>query len=356
MKFRASKKTILILIMCFLLLVLAILGFIFKDKIQHIINIRDFYNLDKYSEFLQNCDVERKRGEIVLHCRGVLKETVLREDEECIKVEVLINGDTDLRSNTLCVKTGKLDWGNPYGITGLIPVNMYIGYKRSGVFDYLLDSIRLTVLSDDELSELFEKNSKLENLKSHIWTEEAMKMIHDNYNFVEGVSLRGIDLPHILFFDFLLKSVSSKNNNLYLLFEGKVKGQVHDIVLHSKRFFSANSKTGSMTLITTENYEELKINQQYDVMIMSSNSIFPKEIEVECSLLEESIPKDGTLNIELFSKELFALCVTKPDKLKDMYIPDLEGYITSSVQEAKSGRDTKTLNLDKVVLFSVTSF
>ena len=49
MEFRASKKTILILIMCFLLLVLAILGFIFKDKIQHIINIRDFYKDATYN-------------------------------------------------------------------------------------------------------------------------------------------------------------------------------------------------------------------------------------------------------------------------------------------------------------------
>ena len=349
MKFKASKKTILILIICFLLLVLAILGFIFRDKILGI------YNLDKYSELLQDCDVERQRGELVLHCKGVLKETVLSDGDECLKVEVLINDDTDLRSDALCIKQGKLDLEDPYGTKGLIPVSMYIGYKRGGLFNYLLDGIRLTILSDDELSELFEKNSKLEDIKSHLLTEEAMKQVVNNYNFVENISLKGVDLPHILFFNFVLQSVSLEENKLHLTFKGKVKGGIYDVVLHSKRFFAANSRTGNMMLITTENYEELKVEQRYNVMIMSSSSVFPEEIETECALLEDSIPKGGTLDMRLLSKEPFALCVTKPDRLEDMYIPDLEEYMTLSVQKAKSSGDGKTLNLDRVVLFSVTA-
>ena len=101
MKFVINRKSIIVLIICFIFLLIAFLGLIFKDRISQIISTKTFYNLDKYSELLQDCEIEKDKGLLKLHCKAVLKDIKTKNEEDCILVEVLVEDDKDLRDSTI---------------------------------------------------------------------------------------------------------------------------------------------------------------------------------------------------------------------------------------------------------------
>ena len=279
MKFVINRKSIIVLIICFIFLLIAFLGLIFKDRISQIISTKTFYNLDKYSELLQDCEIEKDKGLLKLHCKAVLKDIKTKNEEDCILVEVLVEDDKDLRDSTLCIKKDSIDWENPYAVeNAFLPVEMVLDYKRGKIFNYSLDKIKLTILDDNELFKLFELNSNLKKLRPRILTKELADIRKNNYNSLDSVSVGGANLDFVLFYNFILKSITLDDSTLELLMEGEIKGQRYNVLFKSKRFLNRIDETGRVSIVTSDNFSDLEINKEYDFMTVSSNTIVPESI------------------------------------------------------------------------------
>lgn len=147
MKVVAKKQTKIILVISLILLLLIGLVVIFKDRIILFSKIKSFGKLDKYSHLIDDCEVEKKKGEVVLHCKGVLKSKKRTIEEECIKVEILTNDDTDLREEDLCIDIGGLDWEDPYGRPAwYIPIHINLKYQKSNILSYASNLIQLSII------------------------------------------------------------------------------------------------------------------------------------------------------------------------------------------------------------------
>ncbi len=352
MKFIINKRSIILLIVSFLSLLLVLFGIFFKDRIIQIINSKTLYNLDKYSELLKDCEIETNNGVLELHCIAVLKRMEIKEEEDCILTEVLVNGNKNLRESYFCVQKDKIDWENPYEIDNAsLVVKMDMVYKKEKNFDYSFDEIILAVLDESELSKLYEINSELKKIRPSILSEKFAENIKNNYNKLDKISIGETSISHVLFYKLILKSVTVNNSKLELLFEGEIKGQVYGALFKSNRFFIIEGVNHK--IISPEDYSDLKNNQEYDLMTVSIDSVFPQSMKERCFKMEGTIPQKGIVSVELLSKEFFPLCVVLPDNLENMYVPDVEKYIGSSIEESKANSDYKILNLEKLLPFSI---
>lgn len=353
MKFRASKKTILILIMCFLLLVLAILGFIFKDKILGIINTGGIYNLDKYTELLKDCDVEKRKGEIVLHCKGVLEKKITKKEEECVEVDILIKDDTDLRSDTLCIKIGSLDWENPYGAVNLLlPVNIDLMYEKGERSKYFIKNILLTIIDDNELSELYKKNKKLKDVDSRIFTQELALSAKNNFYYKkENLFFDDAEFIDTIFFDFILKSITVIDDKLELVFEGRVFDDEYIITFDVAGVFTFDDNR-DLLLINANNSTALSeslVGKRYNLLTNAVESVLSQEkVEALCSDVDSRSEVGGIIDKQLYSDTPFIFCTMRSKNIKDMYVPDMDQYIESAIKEAEDSDGRKHIDLGKL--------
>lgn len=357
MKVVAKKKTIVILIVCFIFLLLSGLGLLFRDRIIQIIKTKSFDTFDKYSELVEDCEIEKKEGEVILHCKGLLKNVSNEEEQDCINIELLIDNDTDLRATSLCIKKGGLDWEDPYKKAfWYIPVDIKLIYKALDVADLSLSSIVLHTTHDDEIKSFFEQNLNLKSLRNKILTKDVNSMIENNYSISEKVIINNNKIHRISFYKLLLKSVSVVNSKLELIFETIIRGQRYNITFYSSKLLHEDHKTGVITLLTPEGYSELKIGNSYFMLAKSSSYILPESINDYCFTMQDILPTERTeVQNNLFSKELFAFCTVKPKNLSDMYIPDIEDYISSSIKEAEIKEDGR-ITLKKITPFIIIPF
>ncbi len=296
MKVVAQKQTKIILVISLILLLLIGLVVIFKDRIILFSKIKSFGKLDKYSHLIDDCEVEKKKGEIVLHCKGVLKSKKRTIEEECIKVEILTNDDTDLREEDLCIDIGGLDWEDPYGdSTAYIPVNIDLIYEKNNIFTCSLKLIELSVINDDELKLLFDKNPKLLNLKKKILTKFAGEIYKNNYRLLEMPLIGEESINRTSFYDAKLKSISVLDSKNELTFEITIKQKKYDVVLYSTKLFYEDNTTKAVTFLTIDDFAELKVGLSYLVITRSASHILSNKIDDYCLSIEEKLPIKRTI-------------------------------------------------------------
>lgn len=357
MKVVAQKQTKIILVISLILLLLIGLVVIFKDRIILFSKIKSFGKLDKYSHLVDDCEVEKKKGEVVLHCKGVLKRIRTDQEKKCLDFEFLINEDTDLREETLCIANDALDWDDSYGkAPWYIPTNITLSYKKESIHDYVLQKTTLQVMEDKELKTLFEKNKVLKNMASKIITKQFKHIFENKYHVAKAASIENTSISRTVFYQLTLKSISTVDTQLKLLFEMIVKNKRYDAVFSAQRLFHRDYNADHVTLLSPEDYSKLKIGKTYILMVLSSDSILPSNTEEKnCAEIRDLLPNTGeVVDNQLFTQRGFIFCTIVPKSLEDFYISNIAEYISSSI-EKNNKKETQGVILDKFLPYLILS-
>lgn len=359
MKVVAKKQTKIILVISLILLLLIGLVVIFKDRIILFSKIKSFGKLDKYSHLIDHCEVEKKKGEVVLHCKGVLKNVQRTAEEECIKVEVLTNDDTDLREEDLCISSGGLDWEDPYGVDGaFFLVNVNLVYKQNKGLKFLVENIQLVTLNDTEITELLTKNQRLQEYKNKIIMNREGFIFKNNFKHhitepVQDINTKIIDTT---FYSFTLKEIDVIDNNLKLTFEGRITDEIYTVNFYTNKFFLITNNTMDMTLVGLNNYKKhLHIGGMYELTTSNTDAnLLKSDVDKFCLDVDNSPQKEEILSIDMILKTpSIIFCTIRLNNLEDMYIPDVTEYINSVTREAKLEGERKVVNFDRLALLSL---
>ncbi len=360
MKVVAKKKTIVILIISFVLLLSAGLGFWFKDRIvqkkeftPNIVEVdenEEQYELTNYFELHKYCEeVQQGDGtEIYLNCKGVLEEIITNDKNKCFKGRILTNNDTSLKKSIICVNEDALYWTNPYDTEKFfLPVNITLRYSNI-TEDIPPKSMTMTLLSDEEFLQLTKKNPNLNKISGRVLTKKVKIFLDNNFHLREFELEGNIMVKDIIFPTLLLKTVSVKNGQLELLFHGKIQKNEHDFIFYSNGFFYENTKTKDVTFISPNNYTKIKENEQYTLVAQFTNTPLPQNILQFCKSTGATEIKEGVVTRNNYANNSFRFCATLPIDLENMYIDNLDEYLKTSIEHYDNTKGGGSIILKKL--------
>lgn len=157
MKFTATKKTIVILILSFLVLVLGIISFIYRDFISNGIRYGKWFSVDENKDLLEFCNSSYEGGKINIECKALLEEMYVSDSQEnniCYKVKIVSSKDSLLHDYEICNNPKNIFFENPYkelSYNTVLPIHLALIYhQRDADRKYSLEKIQMGVLSDEE--------------------------------------------------------------------------------------------------------------------------------------------------------------------------------------------------------------
>jgi hypothetical protein len=346
MKFTATKKTIVILILSFLVLVLGIISFIYRDFISNGINTGRWFTLDKYEELLEDCEYVKSGKEIKVVCKGLLERIGSPDTERKTRCPYLriLTKDNNLKNFDLCVTSDKLDFTNPYDIYDLyIPVQITLVYKNSKSLDYNFDSISMKMLLDSEINRLAQTNKAFTSLLGKALNNTTGSLKKYGYYIFEDDVEENLPLKQIYFQDLLLEEVAPKGDFVEFLFSGMIHGKKKRIRIVSQKsfYFVFNSDVSSDTFITLDNYTSLKKGVKYQVYFFGLSSNDKSEIERINQRCKEDVSESA----------VYSFCSKNMEMTSDYYIPDVNTHLRELFESS-----SEEITLDRLILVDIARF
>ncbi|HHX99442.1 TPA: hypothetical protein GX533_02060 [Candidatus Dojkabacteria bacterium] len=352
MKITASKKTIVILSISFLLSLIAGIILLYKDVIHNGIKYGKWFALDKHEgEFIDCMEYKEEENEINAICQGFLLETEEKDASKsrgklCKEFYIVYKDYQGWQKFSPCLNKEDfiykdiLTKPNHY-----IPVNIHIHYTKVNPFKYKLDNITLEDMGDEDLYvELIPNNMAVQQIirNGKMITQSNLLSEKNGYLAIET----GIDnnYPYMTYFKELsLKEIDVKDGKIRLLFTGEVKQQTVTITTIAESFLFSyydEAKKLQDILINTKNYKEITPGLLYKVYFFSLSN---KENEK----LEDII---SSCKNDLTNKEFFdqVFCNAGEEKIRNSVISDRNTYIDTLLNQ-----NSENLQLEKFILYSL---
>jgi len=277
MKFTATKKTIVILIVSFLVLVLGVISFIYRDFISNGINTGRWFTLDKYEELLEDCEWEKKGKQIMVNCKALVypAEPFFKDlDSFCINFYTVSLKDIDKRPEVfnICQERSKLSWE---GIEKWFeeekkytPVNYSVVYSYAKGGKYLYDHIEVSNVSDKEYEE-FKKNNWLGKYYMFDVKRDYLTLEHYyNYVVVDRNAFGFEELGQILFLDATLLHVEAKGEKIFLTFKARMEEEMYEFKTKTKALLLLSEENHEyFENITTDNLDKLELEHEYEISL-----------------------------------------------------------------------------------------
>ncbi|MGI6444072.1 MAG: hypothetical protein ACOX06_03700 [Candidatus Dojkabacteria bacterium] len=260
MKITASKKTIVILSISFILLLLvAGLSFFYRDIISNGFKYGRWFVLDKYEELLDDCDYVKTKDTVEVKCNALVRAVRKTETGHCHNL-LIIGPDTSkkLYETNICERDEKIDTENvKYNHPMLIPVKVKIVYNKKDVSpEYSFNNATMKNIDDLEILDLLEKDPRLKALSDRIDRKYYDINIYNYFYFPEEYILSFYGLQPINFVSADLEGVSIEDEYLVVRIRTLVRNQ--EVVLQSKikGFNYLDDGTNQIYYITPENLDD----------------------------------------------------------------------------------------------------
>lgn len=346
MKISASKKTITILSICFVLLLVGGFSFFYRDVISNGFNHGRWFVLDKYDKELPDyCEYEVGDGKVVVKCRGFLSGTPEGETPDllCGDFQIVDKEGLGWKRFFPCLDYEDFSVHHILLKSGYYtPVDISIEYVKKGLFAYELDKISVEEMDYKEFYEIVSKNNKVNTISTSIATHNDIRYEEDGFLPLTGGVLD--DYPYITYFKKLnLKEIGVKDGEVRLLFQGIIKDQQVTMEVLSKSFlFSYYNDTREYVdiLVNTENYKKLPLNSSYQVHFFSLTDKEEgrlDEIIANCKNDKEQ----GDIDDQVF-------CNAGEEKIRNSVITDVYSYMDKLLLEEK-----KHIQPKKFILYSM---
>lgn len=344
-----KRKNIIILLCCItVVIVLSSLAMLFKDVIRNGIKYDIWSRFSPFEELLNECEYTKNKDSLVLSCESLIEEINIddKTNNVCYKVFSIGKREKNLRNYTFCENPEKIFFTNPYHISinnTLLPVKILFDYKIDK-FNYALDKIEITTLSDKELyGEWFKDTNFARNIKS-----TGKLLLSDLVYYLMSLSGNSYIFPNteiggIKLYNVKLEEVLTYNDCSTLKFSGSFEGGIKPFHLsfNTRGFVYSDS----MSPEVKEQYIQDKLIQE---------TLIPKAYyEITLSYFTEKFVKDNKLkelceiNDELLLKRK-SLC----DDL-DIRQQDILKYNIENIQDFITSVENPTTNWEGMIISDI---
>lgn len=311
MKISASKKTIILVVTLFILLIILALGFFFRDILSDGIKYGRWFKVDKYEELFDGCEYTRSGQEIVLKCTGLLESMSVYAGNDrgiCYQYRLVPKGDGNIVKKEICEDSKKISLDNPYKeLKKILPVSINIYFQKESFGHYKFQKISMVALSDEEIGTMFEAG-KLGTPSTGAVLMDQLYGPYTDYLRYRGVCCDGEHylLPaHGVYmmslFRVRIEKTYTDDKYMYFVLNGHINGyqKEYTITVKSKAVVVANLD-GSSKYITRDNQEGNLPTNIFDAQLVYAISGF--------DIPMEEYKKDCILRLQELDVEQRSLC------------------------------------------------
>jgi hypothetical protein len=320
MKVSASKKTIVILSVCFVSLLLSGLTLLYKDVVYNGIKYGRWFTLGEDDKLLDDCEYIKREEYVRLECNAFFvnyKADKESENNICLNLKLIPKDSIETITLFPCIERKNLNTKNyrHYNIpNSYFPVVVSFTYKKSGLLKYSVSEISLKEMHKNQIQEL--KTSLFVSTAHMIKTQKDAIFVVDNYYFVDN-PIDEDGYPSITYIKAMtLKNSEFRNNKVVLTFEGWIKSELINLILEEDKF-NFVSFDGSIYTISANNYTELKTNKKYQLTFLSLQDSLQNKVSEILILCKNHQDK-------IFMK---TLCDAGEERIRHSIIKDREEYL-----------------------------
>lgn len=298
MKITASKKTIVILSISFILLLLvAGLSFFYRDIISNGFKYGRWFVLDKYEELLDDCDYVKTKDTVEVKCKGLLyppQELDKRLMTHCYNFITIPKKEEDKTFVfNICEGNNRVKWEGMdewLEVDSFLPLKYSIIYSKSKLFTFEYSSLEIANVSDTEYYEEFYKNKDIAQTGFVVSLENATSDDYYNYVVMKENTFGIEEAGHIYTFTNQLQNIETKGDILELTFKSTIEGKDVIFTLPSRQIeFSEGEDL--FTTITVENKDLLKVGGNYQLQfffLTDKSDTLVENLKKECN--REEVP------------------------------------------------------------------
>ncbi len=297
MKITASKKTIVILSISFLLLLLGVFVFVYKDVIRNGFKYGRWFVLDKYEELLDDCDYVKTKDTVEVKCKGLLyppQELDKRLMTHCYNFITIPKKEEDKTFVfNICEGNNRVKWegmGEWLEVDSFLPLKYSIIYSKSKLFTFEYSSLEIANVSDTEYYKEFYKNKDIAQKRFVVSLDNPTP--DGYYNYVDmKKNTFGIEEAGLIYtFKNQLQNIETKGDILELTFKSTIEGKDVILTLPSRQIELSEGE-GLFTTITVENKDLLKVGDNYQLQfffLTDKPNTLVENIKKECN--QEEVP------------------------------------------------------------------
>ncbi len=293
MKFTATKKTIVILTVSFLVLILGIISFIYRDFISKGIHTGRWFTLDKYEELLEDCEYSKSGDVVKVNCNALLfpaQELDKRLKTHCYNF-IVIPKDNEKKTfvSNLCEGDDRVKWNKRdewIEIQAFVPVKYSIVFNKTKPFTFEYSSVEIRTVGEKEYYSEFHKNKSFAEVGYYVPSlGNSTPEEYYNYVFMEKNTFGFEEIGHIYTFETQLQKIDVKGKDLQLTFKSTIENE--DVLFTiPTRNIRLSEGEGQFTTVTVENKDILKLNGNYQLQffyLTSKPDSLIEKIQEECS-------------------------------------------------------------------------
>ena len=297
MKISASKKTITILSICFVLLLVGGFSFFYRDVISNGFNHGRWFVLDKYEELLEDCEWEKGGKEVRIKCKGLLypiSELEKNLSTHCYNF-ITIPKENDKKTSVfnICEGNNRVKWDGMekwLEVDSFLPLKYSIIYSKSKLFTFEYSSLEIANVSDTEYYEEFYKNKDIAQKRFVVSLDNPTPDGYYNYVDMKKNTFGIEEAGHIYTFTNQLQNIETKGDILELTFKSTIEGKDVILTLPSRQIELSEGE-GLFTTITVENKDLLKVGDNYQLQfffLTDKPNTLVENIKKECN--QEEVP------------------------------------------------------------------
>lgn len=259
MKVSASRKTIIILSICLLLVLLGVVSLLYKDVISNGIKYGRWFSIDKYEELLDHCDWEREGKELKIKCKALLGSTKKEEGEVLCHNILLIGKEQgkDISKILICEKEDRVklvDKRRDY--KRLKAVNIEVLYLSKDILKHSFEEVTIKSMEELDILAMIEEDERVSELADYIDREYFNMDFYDNFYFQPDFLEDRYSLQRLIFLQGDVESIVVDNKDLIVRIATQVRRREITVQTKIKGFNFYNAQAKETHFITKDNLAE----------------------------------------------------------------------------------------------------
>lgn len=292
MKVSASRKTIIILSICLLLVLLGVVSLLYKDVISNGIKYGRWFSIDKYEELLDHCDWEREGKELKIKCKALLRPvselekklsthcynfiTIAKEEDKRTSLFNICEGNKNVRWDNMS------DWLEEGRFT---PVKYALVYKKAKRSAFKYSGLEINNATEKEYYEEIYKSKDIAEKGYAVSLDKPLPEYYYNYLYIEKDTFSIDEVGHIYVLDAKLLNIEINGKKMLLTFESVIEGEKATFTVPTT-YTNLIDENNQFVSIKAQNVEILKLNNKYQIKFFFLNSktdSFLSETEEICN-------------------------------------------------------------------------
>lgn len=299
MKIAASKKIVIVLIICVTLLVLGITAFVYKDVISNGIRYGAWFTIDKHEDLLEHCEWEREVSGLKIHCSGLLEYISSSKDNKedlCFHLQLISKRNRKLFPYVFCENEKNARIENPYDSftqNKVLPIDLVLYTHKQKKEEYHIEKVEFLGSKGEDFFKKWDSNEDNANAKIgyqvKLLGEFPTKAVYDGIELLNHQDIFG----EIRLYNVSIKKKYLLGDDIYLELEGYIDGQTtsYNATVKTKEVH-LKSKDTSPIQVDSSNYETIPECERCTVSLVYITKSTKKQFEELCNNDIEGLPKE----------------------------------------------------------------